>query len=214
MSNSTSACHARQWLTTSTVCLTRTGAQSGGGWHHPLHIHLSDYLVLAGKGRDSDAYVDWDILTQVGAGNELTADYNDQRLPCTGLRPHLPSCRLLIVYTSQQSRGPFKSLNPLACGPNTDCEEGFVCGSTNSCVKQDGCVDDRDCPWGTYCDPTQSQCVENQVRIWEQDAPKGETSDPAHTCEPMVSTGLSCPSVIFADLSNLGNGHDLWLLMR
>lgn len=39
--------------------------QSGGGWHHPVHIHLSDYLVLAGKGRDSDAYVDWDILTQV-----------------------------------------------------------------------------------------------------------------------------------------------------
>lgn len=38
--------------------------QGAGGWHHPVHIHLSDYLVIRAN-RGDDEYNDWDILTQV-----------------------------------------------------------------------------------------------------------------------------------------------------
>lgn len=46
-----------------TVWLRRV--QGAGGWHHPIHIHLLDYLMLAGTGRDRSEFADWDILTQV-----------------------------------------------------------------------------------------------------------------------------------------------------
>lgn len=39
--------------------------QGAGGWHHPIHIHLLDYLMLYGTGRDRSEFADWDILTQV-----------------------------------------------------------------------------------------------------------------------------------------------------
>jgi hypothetical protein len=39
--------------------------QGHGGWHHPIHVHLVDYAVLAADGRDSDNWSDWDWLTNV-----------------------------------------------------------------------------------------------------------------------------------------------------
>jgi FtsP/CotA-like multicopper oxidase with cupredoxin domain len=40
-------------------------AQGHGGWRHPIHIHLIDFLVLRRTGGDKDQWNDWDILTQV-----------------------------------------------------------------------------------------------------------------------------------------------------
>eukprot|EP00611_Tribonema_gayanum_P001801 TRINITY_DN11313_c0_g1_i2.p1 TRINITY_DN11313_c0_g1~~TRINITY_DN11313_c0_g1_i2.p1 ORF type:complete len:754 (-),score=205.37 TRINITY_DN11313_c0_g1_i2:1682-3943(-) len=38
--------------------------KGGGGWHHPIHIHLVDFLVVYAVGRSTDQYNDFDILTQ------------------------------------------------------------------------------------------------------------------------------------------------------
>ncbi|KAG5179945.1 hypothetical protein JKP88DRAFT_247177 [Tribonema minus] len=38
--------------------------QGGGGWRHPVHVHLVDFLILAGNGRkNNDQWQDWDALT-------------------------------------------------------------------------------------------------------------------------------------------------------
>lgn len=43
--------------------------QGAGGWHHPVHIHLSDYIIIRAN-RGDDEYNDWDILTQVRFFND------------------------------------------------------------------------------------------------------------------------------------------------
>jgi hypothetical protein len=57
--------------------------QGAGGWHHPVHIHLSDYLVIRAN-RGDDEYNDWDILTQVRFFNDrrlsITCESDDQAL--------------------------------------------------------------------------------------------------------------------------------------
>ena len=61
--------------------------KSGGGWHHPVHIHMIDFLVLRRKGGDSDIWTDYNPLQTNGDPGELF-----RTLPATsgisnGLRP-------------------------------------------------------------------------------------------------------------------------------
>ncbi|KAG5178679.1 hypothetical protein JKP88DRAFT_273957 [Tribonema minus] len=43
-----------------------------GGWHHPVHIHLIDFLIVRGDGRDKEVFEDFDALTlDAGAFSSL-----------------------------------------------------------------------------------------------------------------------------------------------
>lgn len=48
-----------------TITLVLLTLQGFGGWHHPIHVHLVDFLMVHGKGRQGSEFSDWDILTQV-----------------------------------------------------------------------------------------------------------------------------------------------------
>lgn len=100
----------RTTFASSHTCYAHLYMQTGGGWHHNVHTHLVDAILMCAKGRiGHDSYEDWDIL--------------------------------------RQSRGQFRSLNPLYCDSDAECPEAFLC-SENKCTITSPCEFDSQCPFG------------------------------------------------------------------
>ncbi|CAM9844604.1 unnamed protein product [Chrysoparadoxa australica] len=58
----------------------------GGGWNHPIHVHLIDFLVLNRKGGNSDLFDDYDALTGNEEGFFRTLALSQEDGPNMGVR--------------------------------------------------------------------------------------------------------------------------------